>query len=650
MSRGARIGLASVLLALALQPVVSCGRGHATLGRRIIVLGFDGLDYDLTRDLMARGRLPNFSRLAASGSFTPLATSVPPQSPVAWSSFITGLDPGGHGIFDFVHRDAKTMTPYLSTTRTEAGGRAIHIGRWQLPLTAGRVELLRRGRPFWDVLERHGIRTTIIRMPANFPPSGSATRELSGMGTPDLLGTYGTFSYYTSGPRAMDGGPVAGGMIYPVDVEDGVVRAVLEGPPNPFLRQPEQVQAPFTVYVDATRQFAKLVVGSEVRLLRVGQWSDWVPIEFPLIPTQRLRAVCRFYVKQLDPDFDLYASPLNLDPLAPALPLSTPDDYAGELARATGRFYTQGMPEDTNALKGGVLTGREFLAQAAIAGDENVRQYRHVLGGFDDGFLFYYFGVVDQVSHMMWRPMDPQHPAYDAATDAPFRAVIEDLYVGLDGIVGETSRRLRPTDLLVVMSDHGFTSWRRAFNLNTWLRDSGYLAVRDAGAQGDAAGLANIDWRKTRAYGLGLNGLYVNLRGREASGIVDSSGRAALVSEIAGKLIATLDPQTGVPAVAKVYRREDVYALTGVEDVAPDLIVGYAKGTRSSDESAIGAVAADVFADNTQAWSGDHCMDASALPGILLTSRPLGRAAPRLQDLPLSLLAELGIRGFEEED
>jgi predicted AlkP superfamily phosphohydrolase/phosphomutase len=251
---------------------------------------------------------------------------------------------------------------------------------------------------------------------------------------------------------------------------------------------------------------------------------------------------------------------------------------------------------------------------------------------------------------MMWRPMDPQHPAYDAATDAPFRSVIEDLYAGLDAIVGETSRQLRPTDLLVVMSDHGFASWRRAFNLNTWLRDNGYLAVRDASAQGDAAGLANIDWRKTRAYGLGLNGLYVNLEGREAAGIVEPSGRAALVSEIAGKLLATIDPQTGVPAVTKVYRREEAYALAGLEDIAPDLIVGYAKGTRSSDESAIGAVAADVFADNTMAWSGDHCMDAAAVPGILLTSRPLGQAAPRLQDLPLSLLGELGIRGFDEED
>ena len=642
--------LAILVISLSLVAAPACGRRHKTFGRRVVVLGFDGLDYGLTRDLMVRGRLPHFSRLAARGGFVPLGTSIPPQSPVAWSSFITGLDPGGHGIFDFVHRDPKTLTPYLSTTRTEAGGHVINIGRWQLPLTAGRVELLRRGRPFWDVLEQHGIDTTVIRMPANFPPSGHATRELSGMGTPDLLGTYGTFSFYTSGPRVMSAGAVAGGVIYPVDVENGVVHASLEGPSNPFLRQPEKVQAPFTVHVDTTRQYAKLVVGAEERLLRVGEWSDWVPVEFPLVPSQRLRGECRFYLKQLDPDFDLYASPLNLDPLAPALPLSTPEDYAGELARATGRFYTQGMPEDTKSLKTGVLTTREFLGQASIAGGENARQYRYVLDRFKDGFLFYYFGSADQVSHMMWRPMDPQHPAYNAAADSPFRSAVEDVYVGFDAIVGETLTHLGPSDLLVVMSDHGFTSWRRAFNLNSWLRDNGYLAVREPHAPGLSQGLADIDWRKTRAYGLGLNGLYVNLKGREAFGIVDPGDRQALVSEIAGKLLGTLDPRTGAPAVTKVYRREDVYRLEQTDGIAPDLIVGYAKGTRSSDESAVGTVAAEVFTDNTTAWNGDHCMDADAVPGILLTSARLRQPATTLQALPASILVEFGIGGFPKVD
>ena len=184
---------------LALASLAGACTSRRTTGPRVIVLGFDGLDYDLTRQMVESGRLPGMARLARQGGFAPLGTTIPPQSPVAWSTFITGRDPGGHGIFDFVQRDPKTMQPYLSTTRTEAG-RTLGLGRWQLPLSSGRVELLRRGKPFWEVLEARGVPTTIIRMPANFPPSGAATRELSGMGTPDLMGTYGTFTFFTSEP------------------------------------------------------------------------------------------------------------------------------------------------------------------------------------------------------------------------------------------------------------------------------------------------------------------------------------------------------------------------------------------------------------------------------------------------------------------
>jgi predicted AlkP superfamily phosphohydrolase/phosphomutase len=595
---------------------------------------------------MARGRMPNFVRLSESGTFAPLGTSIPPQSPVAWSTFITGLDPGAHGIFDFIHRDPETMVPYLSTSRTEEGGRNFTIGQWRIPLSSGSVELLRRGQPFWDVLEEHGVETTIIRMPANFPPSGTATRELSGMGTPDILGTYGTFSFYTSEPYAFGGRALSGGAVHAVDVIEGVVRASIEGPDNPFLVKPEKVRVEFAAYIDDRQKFIKLVVGDEERLLRVGEWSDWVPVEFELIPSQGLRAECRFYLKALDPYFELYMSPPNIDPLAPALPISTPADYAAELAHATGRFYSQGMPEDTKSLKTGVLSPAEFLAQARIAGDENRRQYRHVLDGFRDGFLFYYFGNADQVSHMMWRPMDPQHPGYNAEQDAPYAHVVEERYAELDAVVGETLERLQSDDLLVVMSDHGFTSWRRSFHLNSWLRDNGYLTPLRPNWKDDPGYFANVDWSKTRAYALGLNGLYVNLKGREKSGVVDPDSRDALLAEISEKLLQTRDPATGAPAITKVYRREQVFTIAGHEDIAPDLIVGYAKGTRSSDESAIGALPAEVIVDNTDPWSGDHCMDHESVPGILLTNRALRKPAPTLQTLAAALLAEFGINEF----
>jgi predicted AlkP superfamily phosphohydrolase/phosphomutase len=617
-------------------------------GRKVIVLGFDGLDHAITEQLINSGTLPGFARLAQSGGFAPLGTTIPPQSPVAWSTFITGLDPGGHGIFDFVHRDPKTMLPYLSTTRTEGSSRTVGFGGWQLPLSSGRVELLRRGQPFWELLEGRGVPTTIIRMPANFPPSGTATRELSGMGTPDLLGTYGTFSFYTSEPYAFAGQILSGGTVHNVRVRDGRVLASLDGPDNPFLRAPEKLKSEFTVYPDRANQFAKIVAGAEERLLKVGEWSDWVPVQFDLAPTQTLDGQVRFFLKGLDPFFELYASPVNIDPLAPAMPVSTPSGYAAELADATGRFYTQGMPEDTKGLKTGVLTDAEFLEQAAIAGDENRRQYRYVLDRFEGGFLFYYFGNVDQVAHMMWRARDPEHPAYDRVRDAPNAEVVDLLYQGLDAIVTETLERLGPDDLLVVMSDHGFTSWRRAFHLNSWLRDHGYIVLKNPALEDDPGFFGNVDWSRTRAYALGLNGLYVNLRGREKDGIVEPQAREALLTELVNRLQEVIDPATGQPAITRVFRSDEVYSMVGVADIAPDLVVGYAKGTRGSDESALGAMPRELIVDNTSAWSGDHCMDPEVVPGVLLSNRPLKRPAPTLQHLAAALLAEYGIDSFPQ--
>lgn len=626
---------------------VGCGTtGGAAPGRSVIVLGFDGMDYTVTKTLLERGRLPNLARLARSGGFAPLGTSVPSQSPVAWSTFATGLDAGGHGIFDFVHRDPATFEPYLSTTRTEPARWTLRLGRWQIPVSGGRIESLRKGQPFWEVLDSQGVETTVIRMPANFPPSGTAAYELSGMGTPDLLGTYGTFSFYSSIPFAFAGRTLSGGTGHQVQVANGVVETRIYGPRNPFRTDGEKLSAPFQVYVDASRPVAKLVAGDTERILQVGEWSDWIALTFPMAPTQAVTGICRFYLKQTQPDFEMYVTPVNLDPLDPALPISTPADYAAELARATGRFYTQGMPEDTKSLKEGLLAPEEFLAQARLVEAEYVRQFRYVLEHFRGGFLFYYFGNADQVSHMMWRAMDPGHPAYDAKRDAPFAHVVEDLYVEFDGLVGETMTRAGPDTMVVVMSDHGFTSWRRSFHLNSWLWQHGYLAVVDPTRRNDPGFFADVDWPRTRAYGLGLNGLYINLKGREQRGIVEPGDRERLMAEISAELLATVDPATGLPAVAKVYAREQAFHDRGALDVGPDLVVGYAKGTRGSDESALGSVPLQVIVDNMSAWSGDHCMDPESVPGVLFTNRPLQVKATSLQGLAAAILAEFGIHGF----
>jgi predicted AlkP superfamily phosphohydrolase/phosphomutase len=553
------------------------------------------------------------------------------------------MDAGGHGIFDFLHRNPETLVPVFSMGEVAAGGTTLEIGKYQFPLSGGSFELLRRGRAFWEVLENHGIETTIVRMPANFPPSGTATRELSGMGTPDLRGNYGEFSFYTSKLFAFAGQDIAGGDVYEVDIYDGVVDAKLYGPNNPFLIETEKLASEFTVYLDPVDPVAKIVAGSEEVVLREGEWSGWVPVEFSMIPTQTLGGMVRFYLRSVRPDFELYASPIQIDPMAPALPISTPEDYATELAKAGGRFYVQGMPEDTKAREGGVITTEEFLAQAHIAGKEFADQFPYVLDHFDSGLLFFYLGNADQISHVMWKVLDPGHPAYDPEVDPKYKGVIEEVYVELDGIVGQALERLSAEDTLVVMSDHGFASWRRSFHLNAWLKEKGYLVVKDPGMEEDPGLFVNVDQGRTRAYGVGLNGLYINLKGREKNGIVPEEKRKALMDEIAAALLAEVDPKTGGPVVTKAYQREDAYKDRGHIEIGPDIIVGTAKGTRISSDSALGAVGKEVLTDNVDEWSGDHLMDHETVPGILLTNRPLKKPAPRLQDLAQSVLLEFGI-------
>lgn len=641
-----RLALGGVLALLAAGGLhLGCGRGAPPAPEnRVIVLGFDGMDYEMVQTLMADGRLPNFSRLSKVGSLTPLQTSVPPQSPVAWSEFITGLDAGGHGIFDFIHRDPETMIPYLSTSKVTAG-ESHPFGKWQIP-GSGDIQLLRHGTPFWEVLEDHGVPTTIIRMPANFPPSGSASLELSGMGTPDILGTPGTFSFYTSELFAFEGEDISGGEIYPVEMWENEVEGTLYGPDNPFLVEKTKLSTEFKAYIDPIEPVIKLEVGDEERVLAVGEWSDWVPIQFDLVPTQTLTAMARFYLKRLEPEFELYVTPLNIDPQDPAMPISTPETYAADLAAATGRFYTQGMPEDTKTLSGGVFSIKEFLHQARLAGEEFKEQYKYVLSRFESGFLFYYFGNLDQISHMMWRTMDPDHPGYKEKRDQRHAGVIPKIYEEFDAIVGYTMERLGQDDTLIVMSDHGFTSWRRSFHLNAWLHQNGYLAVKNRDLSNDPGFFSNVDWSRTRAYGLGLNGLYINIRGRDRNGIVDPADRNELMDEIGEKLLATLDPESAAPAVTKAYQRDKIYTDRGYLDLGPDMLVGYAKRTRGSSESGIGEVGPEVFSDNTDEWSGDHCMDHEAVPGILLTSRPLRKPATRLKNLAASVLAEFGIENF----
>ena len=414
----------SLLAWLALLAFAACST-HRPRAGKVFVLGIDGLDPRLLQQYMDEGVLPNFQALAEEGDFRPLTTTMPPLSPVAWSTFITGMDPAGHGIFDFIHRDPATYTPEFSIARTTPAGWALSLGSWVIPLQGGSTQQLRQGTSFWELLEEHGVPTTIFRMPVNFPPH-SPGRSLSGMGTPDFLGTQGgTFTVFTTSPPA-NAAAITGGRFSRVAIFNHRMEARLEGPDNPF----RQVEVPssrggdpvyrspklgvdFEAFVDPREAVAKLVVQGREFILQEGEWSDWIRLDFEAIPyLVSVSATARFYLKKVRPDFELYVSPMQINPEDPLMPISTPDNWSQELFRELGYFHTQELPEDTKALSGGVLTGREFWEQSQFVYREQMRALGHLLGEFEEGLLFFYFSSVDQGCHMLWRYTDPDHPAF----------------------------------------------------------------------------------------------------------------------------------------------------------------------------------------------------------------------------------------------
>ena len=605
-----------------------------TLQRGLIVIGVDGMDPVLLQRYLDAGRMPNLARLAGQGSLMSLGTSNPPQSPVAWSTFITGQDSGGHGIYDFVHRDPRALAPYLSTSRTQGPEDVLTLGPWALSLDSATVELLRAGTAFWQYLERARVPGTLVKIPANFPPVPSHHSEsLAGMGTPDLLGTYGTFGLYTDDPRFADR-PLTGGVLHRLDFSDDDQRASasLVGPTDPTSARGTSLSLPVEVLRDRQRDVALVRVGDTEVILTPGEFSAWLPVTFdPGLLGDPIAGMVRLYLASVRPHVRLHMSPINLDPTRPAMPLSSPRSYATHLARDVGRFYTQGMAEDTKALIAGALSDDEFLAQADQVYQERLQMLERELARYQGGLLFFYISSIDQVSHVFWRAL-----ADDAApADARYAHVIPDLYARVDRALGPVIDRISPDVQVVVMSDHGFAAYDRQVHLNTWLAERSYLALLPPGEVRPGP-LGHIDWDHTQAYALGLNQLFINLQGRESRGAVPPADRDVLLARLQRDLESWRDPDTGAHVVTQAVRPP----VGAFARRAPDLLVGYNRGYRSSDRSALGAVGNALIEDNRSKWSGDHCMHPDHVPGVLLTSWRMSadRQSATLADLAPTIL------------
>jgi predicted AlkP superfamily phosphohydrolase/phosphomutase len=612
-------------------------------GKKVIVLAIDGMDPRIVQSMIDRGELPHFKQLAEMGGFKNLWSSIPPQSPVAWANFITGQNPGGHAIFDFIHRDPDNYLPFLSLTETIPPKTVLKPGSYVFPISGGQVVLLREGKAFWEYLDEAGIPATLFKIPSNYPPVEAGTGSVSGMGTPDLMGSYGIYQYFTT-DRTDIPDDYSGARLTLVDVVDGAVREVIEGPPNTYLEDSPTLEIPFTAWIDPEEPVIRIDLPGEEIILKEGEWSDWVVLSFkplPVIPA--MTGIVRFYARQVKPYFKLYVTPVNINPKAPILPIDYPSGTAAEIADAVGFYYTQGMPEDTKALTNNSLSTREFYGLSRMILQERTRIFHHLFDQFEEGLFFFYYCSIDQGTHIFWHLRDENHPVYDAEARAELGDVIEELYAEMDPVVAKILDRLDEKTTLIIMSDHGFSPLYRNFQLNSWLERNGYLTLK-YGRQGGSLLAGDVDWSRTRAYALGLNALYVNLRGREGNGIVNPGPeRDRLVKELVEKLEAVRDPKTGQSVVKRAHIREKVYSGPHLER-APDILVGYDWGYRIGWESALGDVTAgELFTDCEDKWSGDHCGATEIVPGILFSNKPLLLDGPHLYDITPSILAEFGL-------
>ena len=589
--------------------------------------------------MMERGELPAFARLRREGFYSRLATTCPAQTPVAWSSFATGTNPGGHGVFDFISRDPATYLPDFALTRFE---------KPKNMFSPPRVRNQRRGVPFWQLLSDADIPASVIRCPCTFPPDEFRGRMLSGVGVPDLRGSQGTGTFYT---QQQDTKAKENELLVVLPAGDSFSTHLI-GPRNTRANPPADAHA--EIRVETVRSAGKIRIhsgGTPASVeLALGEWSPWVRVKFKISALQSVPGQVRFFLRALAPHLEFYVSPANFDPAAPLFPVSAPAEYARELAEEIGAFSTLGMAEDHAALNNGRIDEAAYLAQCSLVLAERERMMDHELARFREGLFFIVFDTPDRVQHMFWRFRDVAHPFHHPDATRAFSRQIEEHYRHYDGVLARILEHAETDTLLIVLSDHGFGSFRRAVHLNTWLWKQGLLALKGSHKPDEALGdgFSQVDWSKTQAYALGLSGIYLNKKGREREGILGENGDAERVrNAIISGLSGLADPSASCVAINSVSRADQIYSGACAAE-APDLLVNYAPGYRVSWQTALGGMPHELVEDNLRRWSGDHIIDPLAVPGILLMNRSVAPAAlaarpPDIRDLAPTVLAHFGV-------
>lgn len=629
------IGLLVMMVNLAIWPIrriwrwIRLPRRGKQHFKRIIVIGLDGLDPRRVERLMGEGRLPSFSKVAEQGCFERLGSTNPPISPVAWSTFLTGVNPGKHGIFDFVARDPYTYLPRLSsaevTERPGRFGKKVH------------VRGMRQSEPFWKRLGRFGVPSTIIRVPITFPAEPFDGSLLSAMCVPDLRGTQSSYTFFSTEISEPDDSH-SGGYWLPLEsIEPGVWKGSIPGPRAAEINRETTLHESIEIHKSGAN--FRIVIGRSSELVAEGELSPWMPVRFRIGRWGKLCGIVRIQIRRLpDNGLSVYLTPLQIDPARPVLPIGFPWIFPLYLSKLIGPYATLGLAEDTSALNDGVIDDETFLRQAYDIQAERAAMAVELMNHRSSGLFTCVFDGPDRIQHMFFREeVSPEGNSKGEAT------TIDRMYEDLDGLVGEVSGKVGKDDLLLVISDHGFTSFRRGVDLNRLLEEKGLLAWKD-GSEG-LGGFEGIDWGRTKAYAFGLSGIYLNLVGREAKGTVKPEDAEDLQREIQEILVDLRDPGSGEVAISRVYPSQEVYSGPYAKN-GPDLVVGYHEGYRVSWECASGFRGQAVFTDNDKNWSGDHCVDRALVPGMLLANRRFDLGGERgfhLVDLAPSILRWFGV-------
>ncbi|MGQ9619121.1 MAG: alkaline phosphatase family protein [Candidatus Aminicenantia bacterium] len=679
---------------------------------KVIILGFDGADYRLASQYLEEGKLPNLDRLRKNGVFTNLIPTNPPQTPVSWASFMTGLDPGGTGICDFLKRVPGTYLPdYVVMSE---GTKKILFGKKNpifIPLLSFIFFFIfilivlkifkaktsyslilslifsiaisssflyfslnflpekqpypinnMKGTPFFKQLVSNGIRVKVFHIPDTFPPPelGGAGKLLAGLGIPDMRGTIGYPALYTTNSKLFSASNEFSVRIVYLDKNKTSWDSDILGPRNKLFYDPSNpakmrekgikrdITVPLRVELIPSTKRLRLIVQDRIQEIGIGEWSDWFELEFPFNRFIKVKGIGKFYLESIEPEIMLHLTPINIHPRVPIFPISFPPKFSGQIADLIGLYKTIGWRTDTWSISSFLGTEEYFISDMFSTAEMEEEMMIKMLEEKDwDVFIFVYM-FTDRAQHVMWRLIDPKNPIYDKTLAEKWGDTILKAYQKMDSIVGRVMEIMDKDTILMVISDHGFAPFRRGINLNVWLRDNGFLVEKVSGkdklrnledlwgAEGRSI-FPHVDWSRTKAFSLGLGGIYINLKGREPEGSVEPEEYEKVKEEIVKKMEAFVDPVTGERPVFRVYKREEIYRDFDAE-IVPDLRAATNYGYRVSWQSTLGGMNEDVVQDNDKNWSADHCtMEPSQINGIFFSNRRINKQSVNILDFYRSI-------------